>query len=123
MRINDGWLAGRDGGEFGGELVYVGDDGTRRQVAEANVKDLHVLGKRIVMLEGLAHGMGNKGAIHEIARAPDGTMQATVWRILPGAPTTSWITDDGELLIQVESGGTVLVSADGTMRMAPCRGV
>nr|WP_231734559.1 HEAT repeat domain-containing protein [Lysobacter gilvus] len=118
MRVNDGWLAGSDRGEFGGELVFVGDGGTRRQLAEVNVKDLHVLGKRIVMLEGLAHG-----AIHEIARAPDGTMRATPWRILPGAPRTSWITEHGELLIQLESAGTVLVSPDGNMRMAPCRGV
>jgi hypothetical protein len=120
IRIGNGWLVGSNRGEFGGELIYVGDDGKQQQVVGENVVDLHVLGKRTVLVAGLAHLGFNGGALHEIARAPDGTMRSTIWRILPGAPRAAWLTDSGELLVRLNRAGTVLVSPDGSMRMAPC---
>jgi len=121
VRVDDGWFVASNRGEFGGELVFVGDDRKQQWLLSGNVEDVHVLGHHIIAIAGLAHLTGNAGAIYDIVRAPDGRWRATQWRILPGAPEASWPVATGELLIQVYGGGTVLVSADGSMRMAPCR--
>ena len=89
-------------------------------VGDLTAPDLGLSDQTIAELDGVDH-LVHAGAIYDIVRAPDGRWRATQWRILPGAPEASWPVATGELLIQVYGGGTVLVSADGSMRMAPCR--
>jgi hypothetical protein len=120
LRVDGGWVAGSSRGEWGGELVFLGDDKSRQRLLDENVHALYRLGDRIVALTGLAHLFLNDGVIHELTTDPAGTWQASPWRVLPGAPGTNWLTESGELLIDVRAGGTILVAPDGSMRMAPC---
>lgn len=120
LRVDHGWLAGSSRGEWGGELTYVDDKGARQQVLNQNVEDVYFLGKDIIAVTGLAHLMSNYGMIYKVSRGADGTWVPTAWRALPGAPQSSWLADTGELLVNVFDGGSILVSADGAMRMAPC---
>lgn len=120
LRAERGWLVGGDRGEWGGELVWIGDDGLRRTILAQNIKDIHRLGDRIVATSGIAHLMLNAGAVHEIAPGDDGQWRARPWRILPGTPIESGMTPSGELLVNTLIGGPLLIDAQGRMRTAPC---
>jgi HEAT repeat protein len=119
LRVASGWLVGADDGEFGGELVFKGDDGTSRTVLDANVKSIHLMPDgRMVVPTGLAHLMSNKGALYVVA-CDASSCRATLWKRLPGAPRDSWLTESGELHLNTE-GGSIVVAPDGSMRMADC---
>jgi HEAT repeat protein len=120
LRIDGGWLAGNDRGEWGGELMYLGDDGERYAVLDRNIENSFLLGSRIVAVVGLAHMMSNDGMLYAIERNAKGRWQAAPWRALPGAPKASWLTPGGDLLVNTYMGGAVLIDANGKMRMAAC---
>ncbi len=121
LRVEDGWLAGSNRGEWGGELVFIGDDGIRQTLLQENVEDIYQFGTRLVATVGLAHLSMNSGTIYALARGADGRWSAQPWRELPGAPYSSWPVAGGDLLVNVVDGGTILLSPDGVMRMAPCQ--
>lgn len=120
LRVDGGWLAGSDRGEWGGELVFLGDDGVNQTILDENIKDIYRLGPRIVVVTGLAHLMMSKGMLYEITRSDVGKWKARRWRSLPGAPRTSGLVSSGELLVSTSNRVPILVSSDGAMRMAPC---
>lgn len=121
LRVDGGWLAGGSRGEWGGELMWLGDDGQRTRLLDENVSDIVRLGRRIVVVTGRAH-LFNDGMVYAIApHATDGRLQARAWRALPAAPMESAITRDGRLLVVTSGGGAVLIGPDGRMEMAPCR--
>ncbi|MGY1459785.1 MULTISPECIES: HEAT repeat domain-containing protein [unclassified Luteimonas] len=119
LRVDDGWLVGGSRGEWGGELMFVGDDGRFQEVLGDNVQDIHRLGDRIVATTGLAHLSLNGGRVVELERRPDGQWRADTWRVLPGAPSASVMTPEG-LFVPVIGGGAILMGADGVMQMADC---
>ena len=121
LRVSDGWLVGSNRGEWGGELAFVGDDGSGTVVAHVNVEDIYMLGDRTLAITGLAHLSGNSGMILAVERDMDGTWSARPWRSLSGAPTASWPTTGNKLLIQTVGGDGLLLSSDGGMQMAECR--
>lgn len=120
LRVDGGWLVGGDRGEWGGELVVVGDDGTFQTLLEKNVRDLHAVGDRIVAVVGLAHLGLNSGALYEVQRGPGNTWTAATWRVLPGAPRTSTAVHPDGLMIETVRKGHVVVNPSGKMRMARC---
>jgi len=120
LRVDDGWLVGGDRGEWGGELVFVGDDGTFQTLLEENVHDLHLLGDKVVATAGLAHMGLNSGSLQEIHRSPEGIWTASTWRILPGAPEALRPVEPDGLMIETVRKGSVVVNANGEMRMARC---
>lgn len=120
LRTGQGWLAGGNRGEWGGELVYIGDDGVRQTILERNVEDIFALGDRYVATVGLAHLSMGDGEVVALSRAPNGTWLAQTWRVLPGAPSTSYLTRQGELLVVTSGGSGLVISPDGRMREAAC---
>ncbi len=121
LRLDQGWLAGADRGEWGGELMWLGDDGDRQKVVEGNIESIYRLGARAIAVSGLAHLSRNSGVLLEVSRDASGSWRATPWRILPGAPRSSGMTAGGDLLVNTYAGGPVLIDARGGMRMAGCR--
>lgn len=120
LRVDGGWLAGSNRGEWGGELVFIADNGSVDVLLDENVEDIHVLGDQIIALTGLAHLSSNRGLVHIVSRDESGHWSARPWRALPGAPARSWPVKTGEVLIDVASGGTLLLHPNGSFRMAPC---
>lgn len=120
LRTGGGWLAGSDRGEWGGELMWLGDDGKRYRIFDGNIQDIHRVGNRYVAVSGIAHMSTNAGALLDLSIYDHGRWHATSWRILPGAPRSSGVTKEGELLVNTYQGGAVLVDAQGRMRMAEC---
>jgi hypothetical protein len=121
LRIDGGWLAGADRGEWGGELMWLGDDGDRRKVFDGNIENLYRLGEHTIAVSGLAHLSSNSGVLLKVSRDTGRNWRASPWRILPGAPRSSGMTPDGELLVNTYAGGAVLIDARGGMRMAGCK--
>lgn len=120
LRVGAGWLLGADRGEWGGELVYAADDGRKQRVLDGNIEDVYNLGGQVIALGGLAHMMFNEGTVHRLRQSAAGEWTAEPWLQLPGAPESSWPVETGEILVDTYGGGTVLIAADGGMRMAPC---
>ena len=120
LRAENGWLAGSNRGEWGGELVFIKDGGKAQKIHDENVENIYLLGDRYIAVVGLAHMSMNNGMLFELI--PDKASQWSVrpWRSLPGAPGSSSLVETGELLINTLGGGSILVSKDGSMRMAPC---
>lgn len=120
LRVDDGWLAGASRGEWGGELVFIGDDGLTQRVLDENVEDIYRLGTRIVVVVGLAHMMMNNGELVEVKEGSDGRWSSETWRVLPGAPAASFLVAPQALVIETIGHGSILIDADGGMRMADC---
>jgi HEAT repeat protein len=121
LRVDGGWLVGSDRGEWGGELMFIGDDGVKQLVLDQNVEDIYRLGDKYVATTGLAHLTMNEGDLVELDRDQSGRWNSKIWKVLPGAPRASWLVEGGELLVKTVDGGTILISPDGGMRMATCR--
>ena len=121
MRVPSGWLVGSNRGEWGGELVFIGDGEKPVFLLRDNIEDIYRLGDRYIAVTGLAHLGFNYGSIFEIILLDNGGWNIDLWRKLPGAPYSSWLVETGELLINTYGGGSILVSAQGSMRMAPCQ--
>jgi hypothetical protein len=119
LRVNDGWLTGSSRGEWGGELVYIPDDGKAVKLMSENIKDVYEFGDRYVVVGGLAHLGMNRGMIYSVLRNA-GEWHVEPWLNLPGAPESSWFVETGELLVNTYGGGTILINANGNLRMAPC---
>jgi len=81
-------------------------------------QEAYTLGNKRIAIAGLAHMVSNDGLVFEILREADSKWDAEPWRALPGAPRSSEITGSVEILISTHSRGNVILSEDGTMRMA-----
>jgi hypothetical protein len=121
LRVEGGWLVGADRGEWGGELVFVAEDGSRQTILDQNVEDIYQLDSRLVAVTGLAHMFVNEAMLYEVSRDAEGKWSARPWRALPSAPGSSWLVLTGELQVNSYDGVSVLVDSTGAMRMAPCR--
>ncbi|HLK89921.1 MAG TPA: hypothetical protein VKZ18_08505 [Polyangia bacterium] len=119
LEVIDGWLLGNARGEWGGELLFLDRTGQQTLLLIDNIHALAHLGTRIVALAGLAHMVGNRGLVYELARDAKGRWSARPWRVLPGAPWTSAMRPDGSWLIDTNS-GTVVLSPEGSIKMAAC---
>ncbi len=119
LRMENGWLVGRDGGESGGELVFVSDEGEQTFVLRDNVDDLFTLGGKTIAITGLSHITIHYGCVYEIKPSESGQWVAELWRTLPGAPKLCGRLPSGEIFISTSGGGDVILCEDGTFRMAP----
>jgi len=119
LRVENGWLVGSDRGEWGGELVFVGDDGQRTNVRQGNVDDLFDLGGKYIAITGLSHLTINYGRVYQVESSESGQWSCKLWRTLPGAPRSCGKLPSGEIFISTSGGGDIILSQDGTFRMAP----
>jgi hypothetical protein len=119
LRVEGGWLVGGDRGEWGGELVFVADDGQRTFVLKENVNDLFKLGDRLIAVTGLSHITLNDGLVYEVKSFERGRWFCELWRALPGAPRSCGKLPSGDIFISTSGGGDVILSQDGTFTMAP----
>jgi hypothetical protein len=72
-----------------------------------------------VAIGGLAHLGMDEGAVYRIEHDAARGWRAVWWRELPGAPRKSWPIAGNQLLV-VATGGSIVLSPDGTMALAPC---
>ena len=116
VRVSNGWLLGSDRGEWGGELVFKGDNKDYYKIIDENIGGLFKLGERFIAVTGLAHLSLNDGMIYEVKLA-GGKWKAEPWRALPGAPQCSGKVENGEVIVATHGGGVVIISEGGHLRM------
>lgn len=116
LRVENGWLLGDSRGEWGGEIVFKGDQSEPYEIIGENVSGIYRIGERIVAVTGLAHISTNRGLVYEL-KIIDGKWQATPWRALPGAPMSSGKLKSGELMVATMRGGVIILAENGQMRM------
>jgi hypothetical protein len=80
-------------------------------------RSFHRLGAAVVAVCGVAGCSGNYGNLYRITWKADGTPEAALWKVLPGAPWQSGLLENGDLCIEC-FGGSVIVTAKGEMRLA-----
>jgi hypothetical protein len=80
------------------------------------VKGIHKLKSEIVVVAGLAHLVSNRGFVYTVTRKADGQWQVAKWRALPGAPHSSVLLENGNLLVNC-LGGNVEISPTGKMEL------
>lgn len=70
LKIKDGTLVGMDGGEFGGQLIFVPDDKTKNtiKINKGNVKYIFNYKGRNYFILGYAHMGTSEGALYELER-------------------------------------------------------
>lgn len=119
LKTPKGWLAGYDGGEWGGELMYLPDSGESTKLIDGNIQDIFSFKDFNVALSGMAHLSINTGSVYKVERSGD-SWEANLWIDLPGSPDRSWLTEGGDIYIDTYRGGSILLSQDGALRMAPC---
>lgn len=118
--VEGGWLAGSDYGEWSGELVYVDDAGNQTLLIDFNIVTLVPFENGYAGVAGVSHLGLSSGQLYKVYRDERGNWVADEWRQLPSAPDFATVVDSGELLVDLTWEGTLLVSTDGTIRMAPC---
>lgn len=120
LRTKNGWLLGSNRGEWGGEIVYKGDNGITQLIAHENVEDIYKIGNRYIAIVGLAHLILNNGIILELKKDSLGIWTAIPWRILPGAPRGSWFVKSGKLLVAT-NGGDFVIDKNGNFDQVKCK--
>src|SRR5690554_761227 len=99
LKIENGWLVGFDKGEWGGNLFWFNEEGTKyEKIIDGNIKSIFVINGKIYITEGLAHLSMSYGQIFQIEK------ENNKWIVekkvdLPTAPYATTLTNDNEFLI------------------------
>lgn len=104
LKVTHGYLVGCSRGEWGGELVFIDSKRKVTTVLAENIVGIHRFNSEIVVVTGLAHLTFNRGCVYKIKKSPNGQWIVNKWRALPGAPRSSGILQNGNLLVKCLGG-------------------
>lgn len=104
VKVDDGWLIGFDGGQFGGGLWWTDAEGRQsRQLTGENVRVILRRGQEALVLTGLAHMDSDHGAIFSYRAASGGAGDFVRIADLGSAPAAATFRSGGALLIAAEA--------------------
>lgn len=116
-RLDSGWLVGTDYGEFGGDVWWVGFDGSVRHIVAAHFHRFVTLGDDVYIVQGLGHLGLSTGSLLRVHA--DGERIAVEHALeLPEAPRAT-LVQDGRLYLGIEE-TVVVVDGDMTLSLSPC---
>jgi len=99
LKVDNGWLVGFDKGEWGGNLFWFNEKGTKyEKITSGNIKNLFKINGKIYATEGLAHLYLSSGQIFAVE------LVYGKWTVekkidLPNTPYATTLTKDKEFLI------------------------
>jgi HEAT repeat protein len=113
IEVDDGYLVSSRRGEFGGELVFIGNNNSRLTLCEDNIFNIFKgkFGIIVISDEFYEHSF-----ITKVYKNKNGKWGAVRWKSLPGSYISSYLLDDGKLLINCY-GGNVLFYPDGKLEI------
>lgn len=118
IRVKSGWLVGSNRGEFGGELAFISDTGSKEILLNDNIHKIYNVNNSLFVVAGLSHLLSSSGTIYKITINPS-AISHTVLHKLDGAPTTSFLTQSGHVMIETDY-STVLLSPNGSVQKISC---
>jgi hypothetical protein len=86
LRVNNGWLLGFDGGEFGGGLWLAASDGKTQQLSEENVHGFIETSRGVLIFVGLDHMGTDSGKVLIVPYAVTSKTDLRTLVDLDGAP-------------------------------------
>ena len=108
LKVDDGWIAAYNQGEFGGFLYWFNEDGSlRKEISDHQINQFLIDGERILAVEGLAHMGGHSGSLIEIKKQPDGW---TAVEILP-------LPGSGDAIVKVGENDYVIATSRMLIRV------
>ncbi|MCB1608436.1 MAG: HEAT repeat domain-containing protein [Xanthomonadales bacterium] len=120
LRASDGWLLWGGRRYDRDELVYREPNGKQQTISNDEVQNLYRLGEQIIAVVNFRSHLGTFGMLRRLDRDPADGWRISNWRALPSSVIDSELVETGELLLELREGGSILVAADGSMRMMPC---
>lgn len=112
LKLQNGWLLGFDGGEFGGGLWFAGDDGATRMLSGENVHGFVETPQGILVFAGLAHMTLDSGKVLIVPYSVKSPRDLKILLELNGAPQAfTKVSDD--ILLVVTTQGVSRISSSG----------
>jgi hypothetical protein len=100
VRVADGWLVGRDAGEWGGDLWWYSPNGVKRyEISRRQVRGFYDTPGGLFGIDGLAHMSLDFGHVLRLRTNSTGHWIAETFADLHGAPRVAMADADGSLLI------------------------
>jgi hypothetical protein len=111
LDLLDGWLVGKDGGEFGGRLWWIHPDGKKEVLLRSNVVSLRRLSERSALaFTGTLHGWTDVGRVQRVT-IENGAARVELLGSLDGLPLA--IGEHGDDYLVATSSGVWLVRRTG----------
>ena len=122
IKAFDGWLLGGNEGEFGGAFLYERPGQPQIVLANENVEDIFRMPFGFVATTAYEHLVGpqdSTGRLVLITRHGESAPTARRIQDLPAAASTSWLLENGDLLVNTHN-GSVLVGTDASIKIVEC---
>lgn len=116
INVGNKIITGSNYGEFGGELLLIDKNDNVTLIKEMNVEDIYEMPFGLVVTSGLAHMMSNYGDIDLISR----DFKIEKLYSLVGMPKSSWLLENGDLLINSYPSGSQVLTKNGYMKRVHC---
>jgi hypothetical protein len=108
LKVDDGWIAAYNEGEFGSAVYWFNRDGTaKRKLSDHQVNRFLIEGDRIFAVEGLNHLDISRGSMIEITKGRQG-WTAQEWIPLPAS---------GAAIARIDAGDFIVVTSDMLLRV------
>lgn len=100
IKVEDGWLLGRNQGEWGGDIWWYSMDGKRHyKISDEQVIGFFKTSSGLFACEGLAHLGLDYGHVLSLAQDGKGRWKSEPFVNLEHAPEVARVTSEGDLLI------------------------
>jgi len=117
LPVEGGWLLGSDRGEWGGNLVLKPKKGKTKKLLEDNIEDIYMFSYGYIATAGLSHLGMDQGSIYLIDKK---SYKVKKLHSLVSAPKTSWLLNNGDLLINMQNGESSIFHKDGKVSRLIC---
>jgi hypothetical protein len=114
LKLQNGWLLGFDGGEFGGGLWFASDDGTTQMLNRENVHGFVATPRGVLVLAGLAHMGLDSGKVFVVPYAVKSPRDVKLLLELDGAPEAFTKVSDDTILVVTTRGVSRIRSSGGS---------
>lgn len=112
QKVDDGWLAGFDAGEWGGELWWLGEKGSpRRRLSQENVVGLAPASEGFFVFTGLAHLGTDRGGVLLASRGASGWEARKLAEL--GSAIWAFAAESSESVLALTTKRLVRVQASG----------
>jgi hypothetical protein len=99
----NGWLVGSDAGEWGGTLMWYGDDASqKKELIKDNVRGIARVGSEVLVLSGLAHLSEDNGKVWKLGKDEKGEIKASLLKEL-GSQPQGFVVKDKDLLVALNN--------------------
>ncbi len=112
--IDGGVLLGASAGEWVGGLHFAPENGEYQRLLHENITGIQNWKGHVFVASGSYHMGMNEGIIHRVV-VKEGRAAIHPWFVLPGMPTSMWVTEDEKLIVSC-IGGTLVFSDEDEFR-------